>query len=140
MIASTLLNTDLLTPLGAYLHLRGEGRASFLLESVEQGRLGRYSLVGWGPRVPSYEEAETAGEPVVGYLSYDFVSRLEPTVPLPAPGRGLPERRLGVADELVRFDSARGVAEVLAGDPEETTALLDADVPRPPPETASAGS
>src|SRR3954447_25603684 len=127
MIASTLLNTDLLTPLGAYLHLRGEGRASFLLESVEQGRLGRYSLVGWGPRVPSYEEAETAGEPVVGYLSYDFVSKLEPTVPLPDQGRDLPESRFVVADVLVRFDHAKGVAEVLAGDAGGVTALLEED-------------
>ena len=34
--------SDLLTPLGAYLRLRGQGSASFLLESVEHGRLGRY--------------------------------------------------------------------------------------------------
>ena len=140
MIASILLNTDLLTPLGAYLHLRGEARASFLLESVERGRLGRYSLVGCGSRVVSYEDAETAGEPVVGYLSYDFVSKLEPTVPLPEDGRRLPESRFVVADVLVRFDHARGVAEVLAGDPDETTALLDAEVPRPPRETATRAS
>ena len=31
--------TDLVTPLGAYLRLRREGRAAFLLESVERGRL-----------------------------------------------------------------------------------------------------
>src|SRR5215211_2079547 len=140
MIASTLLNTDLLTPLGAYLHLRGEARASFLLESVERGRLGRYSLVGCGSRVVSYEDAETAGEPVVGYLSYDFVSKLEPTVPLPEDGRGLPESRFVVADVLVRFDHARGVAEVLAGDPDETTAVLEAEVPRPPRETTTRAS
>jgi anthranilate synthase component 1 len=137
MIASTLLNTDLLTPLGAYLHLRGEGRASFLLESVERGRLGRYSLVGCGSRVVSFEEAETAAEPVVGYVSYDFVSKLEPTVPLPDAGRALPESRFVVADVLVRFDHGRGLAEVLAGDPGETTALLEAEVPRPPRDTAA---
>src|SRR5439155_15712251 len=70
MIVSTVLNTDLLTPLGAYLHLRGEGRASFLLESVEKGRLGRHSLVGCGSRIVTYQEAERANEPVVGYLPY----------------------------------------------------------------------
>ena len=32
------ITTDLLTPLGAYLRLRGMGRASFLLESVERGQ------------------------------------------------------------------------------------------------------
>ena len=43
---TAMFDTDLLTPLGAYLRLRGAGRASFLLESVEQGRLGRHSLIG----------------------------------------------------------------------------------------------
>ena len=107
MTVTTVFDTGLLTPLGAYLHLRAEGRASFLLESVEQGRLGRYSLVGCGSRLLSYEEAETAAEPVVGYLAYDFVSKLEPTVPMPDAGRGLPESRLVVADVLVRFDHVR---------------------------------
>ena len=115
MTIPTLLPTDLLTPLGAYLRLRGEGSAAFLLESVEQGRLGRYSLVGCGSRLLSFEEAESAEEPVVGYLGYDFVSRLEPTVALPDRGPDLPESRFVVADTLVRFDHARSVAEVLCG-------------------------
>jgi anthranilate synthase component 1 len=140
MIVSTVLNTDLLTPLGAYLHLRGHGRASFLLESVEQGRLGRHSLVGCGSRIVSYEEAEAANEPVVGYLAYDFVSKLEPTVPLPDEGRGLPESRFVIADVLVRFDHARHVAEVICGDADDVTALLEAEVPRPPRESGAGGS
>ncbi|HWB21895.1 MAG TPA: chorismate-binding protein [Gaiellaceae bacterium] len=131
MTTSSVLDTDLLTPLGAYLQLREAGRASFLLESVERGRLGRYSLVGSGSRLISYEEAEVASEPVVGYLSYDFVAKLEPTVPMPEEGRGLPESRFVVADILVRFDHGAGVAEVLHGDPEEVARLLAADVPRP---------
>ena len=69
------ISTDLLTPLGAYLRLRGEGRASFLLESVEQGRLGRHSFIGSGSRLVSFEEAEALDEPVVGYLAYDHVAR-----------------------------------------------------------------
>ncbi|HEY3183904.1 MAG TPA: anthranilate synthase component I family protein [Gaiellaceae bacterium] len=140
MIVSTVLNTDLLTPLGAYLHLRAEGRASFLLESVEKGRLGRYSLVGCGSRIVSYEEAETANEPVVGYLSYDFVSKLEPTVPMPDTGRGLPESRFVVPDVLVRFDHVRSLAEVLCGDPDDVTALLETNVPRPPRESGATGT
>ena len=60
--------TDLLTPLGAYLRLRGIGRASFLLESVERGRLGRASWMGAGTRLVSLEEAESLGLPVVGYV------------------------------------------------------------------------
>jgi anthranilate synthase component I len=136
---TTVLNTDLLTPLGAYLHLRGESRGAFLLESVEQGRLGRYSLVGSGDRLVTFQEAEAIGEPVVGYLGYDHVARLEPTVPLPDVGRGLPESRFVVADRLVRFDHGRSVAEVLAGDPAEVAALLEGPVPTPPPGRVKAG-
>jgi anthranilate synthase component 1 len=132
MTVTSVLDTDLLTPLGAYLHLRGQGRASFLLESVEQGRLGRYSLVGCGSRMLDYAGAERGGEPVVGYLGYDFVATLEPTVPLPDAGGGLPESRFVVADVLVRFDHVRGVAEVLRGDGERVAALLEREVPRPP--------
>jgi anthranilate synthase component I len=136
---TTVLNTDLLTPLGAYLHLRGAGRAGFLLESVEQGRLGRYSLVGSGNRLVTFAEAEALHEPVVGYLGYDHVAELEPTVPLPERGSGLPESRFVVADMLVRFDHARSVAEVLAGDPAEVGALLEGAVPSLPSQR-SAGS
>jgi anthranilate/para-aminobenzoate synthase component I len=91
------------TPFEAYLRLRGDG-GSFLLESVEHGRLGRHSFVGRGSRIVSFEEAETCVEPVVGYLAYDHVIQLEPTVPLPAAGPPLPESRFIVADELIRFD------------------------------------
>ena len=114
-MTTTVLDTDLLTPLAAYLLLREQGRASFLLESVEKGRLGRHSLVGCGSRIVDFAEAEAIGEPVVGYLGYDHVATLEPTVSLPD-GGDLPESRFVVADVLVRFDHARGQAEVLAGD------------------------
>ena len=122
----TAIHTDLVTPLGAYLHLRSQGRASFLLESVERGRLGRYSLVGCGDRIVSFEEAETVDAPVVGYLGYDHVAKLEPTVPLPDAGPGLPESRFVVADVLLRFDHVQNVAEVLAG-PDDLT--LDGAAP-----------
>ena len=131
MNATTVVSTDLLTPLGAYLRLRGEqaeGRA-FLLESVEHGRLGRHSFVGCGSRLVGFEEAEALGEPVVGYLGYDHVAVLEPSVGLPHHGRDLPESRFVVADALVRFDHALGMAEVLCGDPGEVTALLDGERP-----------
>jgi anthranilate synthase component 1 len=131
MIVSTVIPTDLITPLGAYLRLRSGGRAAFLLESVERGRLGRHSFVGCGSRLLSFEEAERLGEPVVGYLAYDHVAELEPTVPLPAEGRDLPESRFLVADVLVRFDHARGMAEVLSGDPAAVTARLEAPLPHP---------
>ena len=51
---------------------------------------------------------------------------LEPTVPLPAEGAGLPESRFVVADTLVRFDHAASVAEVLAGDPADIAERLRA--------------
>jgi anthranilate synthase component I len=138
MNIAPVLNTDLLTPLGAYLHLRDSARAAFLLESVDQGRLGRYSLVGCGDRLVSFEEAETLDAPVVGYLGYDHVAKLEPTVALPAAGNGLPESRFVVASTLVRFDHTRNIAEVLAGDPADVTALLEKQVPPIPRETGGA--
>ena len=125
MIVQTVIATDLLTPLGAYLRLRGSGRASFLLESVEHGRLGRYSLVGAGSRLVDLDEAEALGEPVVGFLGYDYAAKLEPTVPLPDKGPDLPESRFVVADTLVRFDHVSGIAEVLCGDPGDVENLLE---------------
>jgi anthranilate synthase component 1 len=124
----TELNTDLLTPLAAYLRLREGARASFLLESVDQGRLGRYSLVGCGDRIVSFEEAEQLGVPVVGYLGYDHIAKLERTVPLPADGPDVPESRFIVADVFLRFDHVTGSAEVLVGDPATVARLLAAPV------------
>jgi anthranilate synthase component 1 len=129
MIVRTVVNTDLLTPLGAYLRLREAGAASFLLESVERGRLGRHSFVGCGSRLLTFEEAEARDSPVVGYLGYDHAAQLEPTVPLPRPGRDLPESRFVVADVLVRFDHARGMAEVLYGDAAAVTEILEGPQP-----------
>ncbi|HEY2182790.1 MAG TPA: anthranilate synthase component I family protein [Gaiellaceae bacterium] len=115
-MSGTEIPTDLLTPLRAYLTLREEAGGAFLLESVERGRLGRYSFVGAGSRLVSFAEAETLGEPVVGYLGYDAVASFEPTVPLSDDGPGVPESLFLVPDVLLRFDHARGVAELLRGD------------------------
>ena len=75
-----------------------------------------------------FEEAETLDEPVVGYLAYDHVAKLEPTVPLPADGPELPESRFVVAETLVRFDHGSGTAEVLAGDADEIAARLEREL------------
>jgi anthranilate synthase component 1 len=123
------ISTDLVTPLGAYVRLRREGRAAFLLESVERGRLGRHSLVGCGSRLCDLAEAEACGEPVVGYLAYDYAARLEPTVPLPDDGTGLPESRFLVADVLIRFDHVLGTAQVIRGDANAVSSLLAQPVP-----------
>jgi anthranilate synthase component I len=112
---TSTVDTTLITPLAAYLDLRTRGRAAFLLESVDRGRLGRHSFVGCGDRLVTFEEAEQIAEPVVGYLGYDHVAKLEPTVPLPDRGSELPESRFVVADVLLRFDHLLGVADVLAG-------------------------
>lgn len=130
MATTTGIQTDLITPLGAYLRLRAAGPA-FLLESVEQGRLGRYSFVGAGARLVGFEGAEHAaaeGSPAVGYVGYEHVARLEP-VPLPAQGPDLPESRFVVADAMIRFDHGAGTADVLAGDPDDLTDALAAPTP-----------
>jgi anthranilate synthase component 1 len=133
------IDTDLLTPLAAYLRLRQRSRASFLLESVDQGRLGRHSFVGGGDRLVSFEEAEHEDAPVVGYLGYDHVARLEPTVPLPPDGPAVPESRFVVADVFLRFDHVTGTADVLYGDPAAVAdALDDAVIPAAEPAGAHA--
>jgi anthranilate synthase component 1 len=127
MTIATDIHADLITPLGAYLRLRERSSASFLLESVEKGRLGRYSLVGCGAKLVDFEAAErevAAGRPVVGYLGYDHVATLEPTVLLPDEGRELPESRFLVVDSLIRFDHVAGVAEVLAGERDDLAEVL----------------
>jgi anthranilate synthase component 1 len=123
-MTTTVLTTDLLTPLAAYVRLRTTARASFLLESVDQGRLGRYSFVGCGERLVSFEEAEALDAPVVGYLGYDHIAKLEPTVPLPATGPDVPESRFVVADVFLRFDHVTGTATVLRGDASALAAVL----------------
>jgi anthranilate synthase component I len=142
MTIATDIHADLVTPLGAYLRLREGGAASFLLESVEKGRLGRYSLVGAGSRLVGFEEAEAevaAGRSVVGYLGYDHVARLEPTVQLPSTGPDFAESRFVVADRLVRFDHTTSVAEVLAGDRDEIAACLEGDAPAAASEAGAEG-
>ena len=131
MNATTVVSTDLLTPLGAYLRLRESGVAAFLLESVEHGRLGRHSFIGAGSRLVGFAEAADLGAAAVGYLGYEHAATLEPNVSLPAAGRELPESGFVVADTLVRFDHGLGMAEVLCGDPGRVTELLSGPQPDP---------
>ena len=131
MNATTVVSTDLLTPLGAYLRLRESGVAAFLLESVEHGRLGRHSFIGAGSRLVGFAEAADLGAAAVGYLGYEHAATLEPSVSLPGAGRELPESGFVVADTLVRFDHGLGMAEVLCGDPGRVTELLSGPQPDP---------
>ena len=117
-----------LTPLGAYLRLREGAAASFLLESVEKGRLGRAASSARArgssrSRRPS--SAVAAGRPVVGYLGYDHVAVLEPTVPLPDGGRRTsPRAGSSSPTRSSASTTRRASAEVLAGDRDEIAALL----------------
>jgi anthranilate synthase component I len=125
MTPTPVIPADLVTPLAAYLRLRGATGGSFLLESVERGRLGRSSFVGSGSRLVSFAEAERQASPVVGYLAYDHATTLEPTVPLPSAGPPFPESIFAVVDTLVRFDHGAGVLEVLAGDVDAVAGRLE---------------
>ena len=126
-ITTNRIRTDLITPLGAYARMRGHG-ASFLLESVERGRLGRHSFVGYGTRLVPFEEARAiveSGSPVIGYLGYDHVAALEP-VDLPEDGPRMPVSSFVIPDLLLEFDHVLGTAEVLVGDVEHADELLAA--------------
>jgi anthranilate synthase component I len=138
------LPADLITPVGAYLRLREAlGGPAFLLESVERGeQVGRYSFLAAGlPAVATLEEAAAfaasqpgpaAGAPpfaggAVGFLSYDWVSELEP-VPLPAANgadAGLPTMRFLLAETVVAFDHVRRTMTV-TGEPAEVDRIIDA--------------
>ncbi len=123
---SRTLPADLLTPVGAYLRLREAFPGpAFLLESVERGeQVGRHSFLAAGLRsVQSLADAAAfaAGRPgpaatgapfaggAVGYVSYDWVSQLEP-VPLPPAhpdDAGLPTACFLLAETVVAFDHVR---------------------------------
>jgi anthranilate synthase component I len=125
MTPTDSIRADLITPLGAYLRLRSAEGGSFLLESVERGRLGRNSFVGAGARLVGLDEVERLGAPAVGYLAYDHAATLEPSVPLPDDGPPFPESVFVIADTLLRFDLGAGVVEVLAGDADTIAQRLE---------------
>jgi anthranilate synthase component 1 len=129
---------DTQTPVSAFLKLRGGG-PGFLLESAEQGRVGRYSFIGVRPRGvlrwslgdpgDPYELAErelarlrapaVAGLPpfaggAVGVFAYDLVRTVEPLgQPNPDP-LGLPDLALMLTDVLVCFDHLKHTITVIA--------------------------
>jgi len=71
---------DTETPVSAFLKLRGEGPA-FLLESAEQGRMGRYSFLGFRPRAILRWSGGTLSE----WTGGDIEAAAEPTRALEAP-------------------------------------------------------
>jgi anthranilate synthase component 1 len=129
---------DLETPVSAFLKLRGQGPA-FLLESADQGRVGRYSFIGFRPRgvlrwslgdpgdpyaltaaeLARFHTAPVAGLPpfaggAVGMFAYDLVRTVEPLGdPNPDPV-GVPDLALMLSDVLVVFDHLKHTITVLA--------------------------
>ena len=132
---------DLETPVSAFLKLRaselGAG-PSFLLESAEQGRLGRYSFLGFMPVETLRWSLEDGGDPyqlardlvarhraadlpempfkggAVGYFGYDLVRTVERLgEPNPDP-LGLPDMALMVASLMLVFDHQRHELAIVA--------------------------
>ena len=133
---------DLLTPVSAFLKLRENGEPSFLLESAEQGRVGRYSFIGVRPRqvlrwslgdpgdpyqlaadaLSGVRAAPVGGEMglaapftggAVGMFAYDLVRTMEP---LGEPGPdpiGVPDLALMLSDVLVIFDHLKHTVTLL---------------------------
>src|SRR5207248_1528839 len=129
---------DCETPVSAFLKLRGQGPA-FLLESADQGRVGRYSFIGFRPRSVLRWSLGDAGDPyalaaaelerfrvaklpdlppfaggAVGIFAYDLVRTVEPLgEPNPDP-IGVPDLALMLTDVLVAFDHLKHTVSVLA--------------------------
>ncbi len=129
---------DCETPISAFLKLRGDGPA-FLLESAEQGRVGRWSFIGVEPRsvlrwslgdpgdpyalaaeaVARHRQAPLPDLPpfaggAVGCFGYDLVRTVEPLgEPNPDP-LGVPDLALMLTDVLLAFDHLRRELTILA--------------------------
>jgi anthranilate synthase component 1 len=135
---SQSLIDDCQTPVSAFLKLRGTGPA-FLLESAEQGRVGRYSFIGvrprrvlrWSPGDPgdpyqlaaaelgALRPAPVGGLPpfaggAVGMFAYDLVRTVEPLGPPNPDPLGLPDLALMLTDGLVVFDHLKRTVTLIA--------------------------
>ncbi len=132
---------DCQTPVSAFLKLRNANPAdpAFLLESADQGRVGRYSFIGYRPRkvlrwslgdpgdpyalaaaeLGRFRAAELPGLPpfaggAVGMFAYDLVRSVESLgEPNPDPV-GLPDLALMFSDALVVFDHLKHTVTVIA--------------------------
>jgi anthranilate synthase component 1 len=129
---------DCQTPVSAFLKLRERG-PSFLLESADQGRVGRYSFIGYRPRsvlrwslgdpgdpyalvaaeLRRFDPAPLPGLPpfaggAVGMFAYDLVRTVEPLGEAGPDPLGLPDLALMLTDALVVFDHLKHTVTVLA--------------------------
>jgi anthranilate synthase component 1 len=129
---------DTETPVSAFLKLRDEAPA-FLLESAEQGRVGRYSFIGLHPRKVLRWSLGDPGDPyalaaaelsrfdpaplpelppfaggAVGMFAYDLVRTVEPLGEPNPDTIGIPDLALMLTDTLVVFDHFKHTVTVLA--------------------------
>ncbi len=93
---------DCETPVSAFLKLRDAGPC-FLLESAEQGRLGRYSFLGFRPRSVLRWDAGTLGEWPGGRPSGEPERRSPAPDPYAAVSEHLGRYRLAPVDGLPPF-------------------------------------
>ncbi len=136
---------DTETPVSAFLKLRESGSPSFLLESADHGRVGRYSFIGYRPRKVVRWSLGDAGDPyelaaaelagnraprlpglppfaggAVGMFAYDLVRSVEPLGEPNPDVLGTPDLALMLTDTLVVFDhlsrSVTAIANVYAGE------------------------
>ena len=100
------ITADLLTPVLAYLKIRGTGHNHFLLESVEGiGRLARYSFIGKNPRKVFYNhdkkltvvengKSTELDKDIFDYISEEISKFNQPVIP------GLPDFSGGIVGYL----------------------------------------
>src|ERR1700737_4209100 len=129
---------DCQTPVSAFLKLREDGPA-FLLESADQGRVGRYSFIGFRPRSVLRWSLGDPGDPyalaaeqvrrfrvapvedlppfaggAVGMFAYDLVRTVEPLADPNPDTIGVPDLALMLTDALVAFDHLKHTVTVVA--------------------------
>src|SRR5437763_12382504 len=120
---------DCQTPVSAFLKLR-EQSPCFLLESADQGRVGRYSFIGFRPRKVLRWSLGDGGDPyalaaaelarftvaplpdqppfaggAVGGFAYDLVRTVEPLGPPNPDPLDVPDPALTVADPPIVHDT-----------------------------------
>jgi anthranilate synthase component 1 len=132
---------DCQTPVSAFLKLRDADRAhpGFLLESADQGRVGRYSFIGFRPRTVLRWSLGDPGDPyelakaelgrfraaplpelppfaggAVGMFAYDLVRTVEPLGQPNPDSIGVPDLALMLTDALVAFDHLKHTVTVVA--------------------------
>ncbi len=134
---------DCQTPVSAFLKLRelpfDAREPGFLLESADQGRVGRYSFIGFRPRKIVRWSLGDAGDPyeiaaaelgrfrvaelpdlppfaggAVGMFAYDLVRTVEPLGPPNPDPIGVPDLALMLTDALVVFDHLKHTVTVIA--------------------------